>query len=414
MDTTVLQPVISPIAGDLFQTIILSIFIIVPIVAAVYFWKSWVKYVRGAFFSQQKYVLLELGLPKGLAKSPLAMELFITSLYQTGGEGTWYDKFWLGKSRVWFSLEIVSIDGGVGFFLWTRENMRAYVETQLYAQFPDIEISQVADYANTLNFSWETHQMWGCDFKKGEASHLPIKTYKDYGLDKDPKEEFKVDPITSMLEFLGSIGRGEQVWFQFIIRAHKKELTKPGTWFEKVDWKHAANEDIKKLMKRDDKSKAKGEEGGDSKLTKGEKTRIEAIENNISKLPFDSAFRAIYVAEKDKYNGGAIPGITGALRQYNVLSLNGFAPTNTTGYDYPWQDFTGKKTMGKKEKMLFLYRNRSAFFPEFFPDFYEYKPFVMTTEELATVYHFPGDVSRTPTLNRSSAKRVEAPANLPI
>jgi len=68
----------------------------------------------------------------------------------------------------------------------------------------------------------------------------------------------------------------------------------------------------------------------------------------------------------------------------------------------------------KKEKMMFLYRNRSFFYPEFYPGGYEYTPFVMTTEELATIYHFPGDVSRTPTLSRITAKRAEPPANLPI
>jgi hypothetical protein len=38
----------------------------------------------------------------------------------------------------------------------------------------------------------------------------------------------------------------------------------------------------------------------------------------------------------------------------------------------------------------------------------------MTTEELATIYHFPGDVSKTPTLSRITAKKAEPPANLPI
>jgi len=94
--------------------------------------------------------------------------------------------------------------------------------------------------------------------------------------------------------------------------------------------------------------------------------------------------------------------------------LNGFAPQNGTAFDYPWQDFTGAKLMKKKEKMMFLYRNRSFFYPEFYPGGYEYTPFVMTTEELATIYHFPGDVSRTPTLSRITAKRAEPPANLPI
>jgi hypothetical protein len=43
------------------------------------------------------------------------------------------------------------------------------------------------------------------------------------------------------------------------------------------------------------------------------------------------------------------------------------------------------------------------------------KPFILTTEELATVFHFPsGLVSQTPTLKRVGSKKSEAPSNLPV
>ncbi len=409
-----LQQIFGPLFGIIIQIVVFVSFIIVPIFLMIWFWKNWVKYVRAVFFASQKYVVLELKIPKGIAKSPLAMELFMTSLFQTGGEGTPFDKFWLGKTRPWFSLEIASIEGQVRFFIWTREAFKGLVESQLYGQFPDIEMNTVEDYSSKINFNWADHQMWACDFKKGQASHLPIKTYINYGLDKDPKEEVKIDPITSIIEFLGSVGRGEQIWMQIVIRAHKKELTKPGTWFEKVDWTDAAKKDVDKIMKRDKKAKDGEVNFADFSMTKGEREKVEAIEKNVSKLAFDCGIRAIYVARKDSFKPAMIPGLTGSLRQYNAPNLNGFAPANGTAYDYPWQDFTGVRTMKKKEKMMFLYRNRSFFYPEFFPDGYEYEAFVMTTEELATIYHFPGDVSRTPNLSRISAKRAEAPSNLPI
>jgi len=42
------------------------------------------------------------------------------------------------------------------------------------------------------------------------------------------------------------------------------------------------------------------------------------------------------------------------------------------------------------------------------------KPYILTTEELATIYHFPGSVSTTPNLNRVPSKKAEAPSNLPL
>ena len=50
------------------------------------------------------------------------------------------------------------------------------------------------------------------------ADFLPIKTYVDYGLDKDPKEEYKTDPITQILEVMGSLGKGEHMWYQVLIQ----------------------------------------------------------------------------------------------------------------------------------------------------------------------------------------------------
>jgi hypothetical protein len=40
--------------------------------------------------------------------------------------------------------------------------------------------------------------------------------------------------------------------------------------------------------------------------------------------------------------------------------------------------------------------------------------FILNTEELATLYHFPGQVAATPSFKRISSTKAEAPTNLPI
>jgi len=42
------------------------------------------------------------------------------------------------------------------------------------------------------------------------------------------------------------------------------------------------------------------------------------------------------------------------------------------------------------------------------------KPYILTVEELATIFHFPGATTTTPTLTRVPSKKAEAPANLPV
>lgn len=393
--------------------------VLLPIFLIKSFWATWVRYVRASFFAKQKYVLLECRLPKGIAKGPLAMEIVITSLFQPGGEGNLFAKYWEGGTRPWFSLEIVSIDGYVRFFIWTRAKFKEMIETQLYAQFADIEIDDVTrkDYAHMTAFDPDGNQYWGCEFKKSSPSHLPIKTYTAYGLtgDSGEKDSGKVDPITPVIEFLGSLRKGEQAWLQICIRAHVKDKTKPGTWFEKVDWKHAAEKDLIKRTKRDLKmDPTKPVNPSLLTLTKGEKEAVDAIEGNLGKIPFDCGIRAIYVATKDAYRSSSQAGLAGIMRHFGTPNLNGFKADKVPGFDYPWQDISGKKTLAQKKKLFELYQWRSFFVPEYIPKGYSGEPFVMTTEELATVYHYPGQVARTPTLTRLSAKRVEPPANLPI
>lgn len=422
--------------------------ILLPIPLAVVFWEAWVNYVRRLFFAKQKHTLLQIKLPQEITKTPLAMELFFTTLHQTGGEGTWYDRYWLGKTRPWFSLELVSNGGDVNFFIWTRDAWKKHIETQLYAQFPGIEVSQVDDYAKDVDFDLSTHNLWGCVFKLNQPDPLPIKTYVDYGLDKMDEEEFKNDPITPIIEFLGSITPGEYAWYQILIRAHKKEdavsfkISDPKTWnFLKYDAgskSYSWNSDFNLLdpfswLKRTDKwvDKAKDEikkvresglieyeEDGIKKKTanstKGQNEKIAAIERSVSKLPFDVGIRCMYIAEKDKYNGLNVSPLNGAFRQFNSLDLNQFVPTGglTVLKGYPWEDMSGKKTRAIKNNLYEEYVKRLYFYPPH--DLSEEKFFVLNTEELATIYHFPGRVSQTPTFTRVLSKKGQPPANLPI
>lgn len=396
-----------------------------PIIACVIlftiFWPLWIKYVRAQFFFKQKYTLLEIRLPKENAKTPLAMELFLSALHQTSGEGTWYDKYWLGKTRPWFSLELVSVEGDVHFFIWMRAANKNFVTTSLYAQFPGIEVHEVGDYSHTVHFDPQNTALWGCEIVLTKADHFPIKTYVDYGLDNNMiEEESKVDPLAPMLEYLGSVGQNQQVWIQIMVRAHKKEEIKSGSWFKTTDpWKDKAQEEINKIMIRDPKTKEQGEEKGSGdkktrtkpKLTKGEEEIIEAIERNISKHGFDVGIRCIYVSKKESFDAGNIGGILGSFKQFSSENLNGFKPAKkwNAAFDYPWQDYRQIRQNRARKKVLEAYKRRSYFFEPF-----KEKPFILNTEELATIFHFPGSVALTPTLIRIPSTKSEAPSNLPV
>lgn len=374
------------------------------------FWHTWMAFVQAQYIANYKWIMLEAKLPREIFKTPLAMEMVLTALFQSGS-GTWYDKIWKGKTKPWFSLEIVSSEGDVHFFIRTPAQFRKLIESNIYGQYPDIEVHEVQDYvANAPYLSQENEwTLWGGEFVLTKEDPYPIMTYVDYKLDStQTKEEMKSDPIVSMIELFGSIGRGQQVWFQILVQATGDRFPTKGKWFKKQDWKAEGKRVVEELKKKMTATDA------DGKTAKGTKMEMEmdivhAVERSLAKYGFDCGMRMLYIAQKDNFDATVIPALIGSIRQYNSLTLNGFKPTKTTDFNYPWQDPWGNRLLKKKKEIFHAYVRRSYFFAP-----HKRKPFVLNTEELATVFHFPGGVAETPTFSRIDSRKGEPPANLPI
>lgn len=396
-----------------FKYIYLAMPIWLPAAFLVAAFNAWIRYKRVKFWQKEGSVLLEIKLPREITKSPLAMEVVLGALHQPGGEGTWVDRIWKGQTRSWFSLEIVSIGGNIKFFIWTKPKHRNVLESQIYSQYPGVEIYEAEDYTKNFYYNPDSNNIWAGEFALTQPDPFPIKTYIDYGLDKDPKEEFKIDPMTAMIEFLGSITNGQNVWIQILIRAHKKRRVLDVFGEKEDSWKDEAKEAKDKILK--DLKVAK-EEGGFPRIpSKGEADKIAALERSVSKLPFDCGIRAVYIADKDKFNPANIGGILGSVKQYGSQDLNGFKPKGWfTDFDYPWDEWWDRKEK-IKPKVLEEYKLRRYFYsPWKGKKFHGSKPFVLNAEELATIYHFPGSVASTPTFERVPSLKSKAPANLPI
>ncbi len=62
----------------------------------------------------------------------------------------------------------------------------------------------------------------------------------------------------------------------------------------------------------------------------------------------------------------------------------------------------------KKYRQLDAFKRRLFFIPP-----HKEKHMIMTSEALATMYHFPGATAAAPGLQRIQSKRAQAPQNLP-
>ena len=403
---------ISNLIGPSFDFIFFLLPIVLPIGLVYTLFELWVSFARERFINSQQHVLLRIIPPRDFHKTPLAMELFINALYQKGGETTFIDRLWYGKVRAWFSLEMASHEGEVSFYIWTRKVLSPFLQSQIYAQYPGIEVSEVEDYVSKVDYHSDQYHMFGIEYGLVAPDPVPIKTYVDYGLDKvESKDELKIDPITPSLEFLGSLKQGEHAWIQIIVRAHVKEDQDKKKWFGKTDnWVDEATDLIKDIKEKSVYENKKGEIV--PLATKGQADKIYAIERSVSKLGFDCGIRSIYIARKEAFNGINIPGLLGSFKQYGSFNLNGFKPIVLTSFDFFWQDITGNKLKKIKKEVYDAYKARDYFWRKI-----ERKPrkkFVLNSEELATIYHFPGADVQTPSLTRVQSRKGNAPSNLPI
>ncbi len=379
-------------------------FIWLPIILWVIFWDTWVAWRNKKYLSKIKWSLLEISIPKNVHKSPEAMELIFNTLHEGSGVGTLWKKYVDGALPHFFSLEIISVEGSIYFFIRTPSKFKDVIKNQVYSQYPQAEIHEVDDYTQYLGDytkNQDEFEIFGVEFELVAPDAYPIKTYVDYGLDKAVgrlEEEQKIDPITPMIEFLGSIRKDEQVWIQMIIRSDK--------WHS---WRKDALGLIDEIMNRDK------EDSSTLKMTHGEQEKTKSIERSLMKIAFEVGFRGMYIAHGDAFRPTNIAGLMGAVRQYGSQHLNGFKPGLTTDYDYLYQDPTGGRLKKLKKDFFNNYIDRSYFYNAN-TDYFEKdkKSFILTSEELATIFRFPGRVSETASLERIEATKSEPPRNLPI
>lgn len=389
---------------------------------------TWLKYVKAFYLANTKWVLLEIRVPREIAKSPKAMESIFAGIHGTGRLGNIYERYWKGFFVPWFSFEIVGNSTGVHFYVRCSTFFRRVIESQIFAQYPSCEINEVEDYTKALPSSMPHNEwsMWGTEYILIKPDAYPIRTYEDFTLEKVAlkEEERKIDPLSSLMEFLGSLNEGENIWIQMLVRPAGDSWKKEGQQLiSKLAGREPKLEEptITKIIYSIDRAiggvSATVPEKKESailprimNLTPGEVDVVKAIERNISKIGLEMGLRWIYIAKKDKYNIVAVPAMNGIFRQFSSPTLNGFKPNKliTTSIDYILK---GTRETMRKRRLYNAYRLRSFFMP---PYNKRSKSFVLSSEELATIYHFPGEVVHAPGFARIEAKKGAPPTNLPM
>lgn len=392
-------------------------FIWIPILLGILSWRLLMTYKQQYYVHNKiKYKMLEINIPKDIHKSPESMEFVIDVLHHLGGGAmAWQHRVWYGSSLHPASLEIASIEGSIYFFIRASTKVIDLLKSTIYSQYPKVEVNEVDDYTRYVpdyTKNQDTWALYAADFKLTKDSAIPIKTYVDYGLDKNmgTLEEYqKIDPITPMLEYLSTLKKGEQIWIQYILRAD------PFT-----NWRKGAAEMIEKMLGRGEVGEMPdGTNMPQPKLSFGEQDTIKAIERSLSKYGFECIIRGLYLARKEDENPGRQGLFKGTLfKPFSSQYFNALRKKSDTSFDWIWEDPTGRKAPEVQRDFFKAYVGRSGFYDFDWKHIFLGKPkldtFVLTSEELATLFHLPGRVSETSTLERIEATKAEPPTNLPI
>lgn len=389
-----------------------------PILYFIYF-PLWMDYVNDAWAGSLKWVMLEVIPPKDIERSPKIMESFFSGIAGVVVDIEPFGKYLKGNFTDQFSLELVGDEGNVHFYIRTQKKFRNLIEAQIYAQYPDATIVEVEDYVSRFpriipNKEWN---LWGSDLQLVMPDPYPIRTYDKF---EETVTGTIIDPLAAMVEVLGRLGPGQHIWMQYVIqplmekwRKDEMELVEKlaGRLDKKApsgilhDFKDIFLNIIKGMQGPVEFPKAakKEQQPVEFRLTPGEKEVLKAVEENLGKNAFRTKIRMIVLARQEVFDKSFVTSFFGAIKQFNDLNLNSFKP-HTNSKTYAHYVFKKSRLAYRQRKIYERYKKRNM----------DGEKMVLSTRELATLFHFPDMGVKAPNFSRVESKRGSAPANLPI
>lgn len=304
-------------------------------------------------------VLLQVALPRdNEIKIDTAEQLF-SALSAIGKGGAF-------KLAPHLSFEIVGMPGDIRFYVHTPKKLQDLVEKQINGAYPDAEIKIVNTdsvkregmvIGNEYNIFSLEGKVAFTSLKLKSENYNPIKVYKD----------LPTDPLSSITSVLAKMTEGEGAAIQILI-------TPAGS-----SWKKSGRNYIAKTKKL--------ESNPETAKYSSDAKELEGIENKINKPGFNTVIRIVVSSTSKELAEAHLSNIMSAFSQFE--GINSF----------------------KKIKHTF----KGMFMDDFI---YRYLPMmgkmsVLTSEELATIFHFPNKSVTTPNIFWMNAKRAPAPATIP-
>ncbi len=297
-------------------------------------------------------------------------------------------KAWLLGRSDHFSFEIVASQKKISFYVVAPREMGRYLEQQIHAHYPEAVVEETEDY-NIFT-------------PRGEAVAGYLKTKRDFFFPLKTYNKMETDPMNSIINVMSKLGPDEGLAVQYIARSAK------GSWHRKavevVRKSHELNSIKKALRMRGlnkiffgigELFKAAKPPTPDSlearrRLTAMEEETLKLVEEKNAKAGLDVNLRVVASASNKGQVRLYLDNMASAFSQYNY-------------YEYG-NSFRNRLAAGNTQKVIkdFIYRR-----------FDGNASFLLNTEELASMFHFPLRTAETPNILWLLAKHAPAPTNIP-
>jgi len=371
----------------------------------------------------EEYTILEVRVSKENESGPIVAEHIFSTLHGIQKKFSFWQKL-AGYSSDHVSFEIASIGRSIRFYVAFPEKLRNLVEGQIYAQYPDVEIADCKDYVGN---SPNIENAMGVNLKLFDSDVFPIKRYSQF---EDKLQKVAVDPmagITSALVKFEDIE--DEAWIQVVttplddkwriiftkcVKILKKgvfaNINKLKTFYARafitrklwpkivffpvyfIFWLQGLfiNAGIKTNMTAMDAAFMASSEIVDEAVSGSHdrETNIDAAMDKVIRPLFNVNIRIVYVPKSKSKQKAQIKlrEIVGSFKQFNYPHLNGFEI----------DEFV------EGNRIINSYKNRII-----------NDGFVLSNEELATIYHLPNMTVKTPTIYWVKSKKLEPPSDLP-
>lgn len=395
-------------------------------------------------------VLLRVAVSKVNERGPTVAENIYSAIHGIGDNFSLWDSL-IGKIKPRISLEIASVGNKIQFFIWTPKKYKNVIESQVYAQYPDVEIEEVEDYAsgnfvpygsrvqknpniqsesnNTETLPAVYNENLGnngfyavtAELGFGSPDIYPIKRYAQF---EDKLTRLATEPLAGITATLSKLNAtDEQAWIQITMeptgdwwrkRGIKCLRIISGGLFNNSFWLNAKATSlyltrgfwkrlflspiyiIFKMLRGGVISEASMKSSNQDDLNDATSSSHDredsttAALDKVTKITYETNIRIVYIPRKENIDLAEVKlnEIAGSFKQFNLPNLNGFVVT---------------KINQNNSQILKRYKQRSVI-----------NPMMMNVEEIATVYHMPSKDVGTPNVVWVTSRKLEPPHNLPL